>query len=75
MAYDIMLSNKTGGWRYAGAAVAQIFAGHGSIGGEQLSSFATFVVLEYCFPFSLCCVFILKLCFVLFCSIINLSLL
>lgn len=34
---------KLGGWRLAGAVIAQGLAGHQSVGGKQLFSFASFV--------------------------------
>ena len=51
-AREAVLSNKTGGWRMAGAALARGLAGHRSVGGEQLLSFASLGFLGLSFPHS-----------------------
>ena len=55
-AREAVLSNKTGGWRMAGAALARGLAGHRSVGGEQLLSFASLGFLGLAFPHSFLCV-------------------
>jgi len=47
-----MLTNKTRG-KVGGGAAARGLAGHRSVGGEQLLSFASLVFLEFYFPLSL----------------------
>ena len=55
-AYEAVLSNETSKWRLAGAALARGLAGHRSLGGEQLLSFASLVFLGLSFPHSSLCV-------------------
>lgn len=57
MLYGIMLRNKTGGVKLAGAAVARGLAEHRSVGGEQLCSFASLVFLGFIFLSFCCCFF------------------